>query len=113
MREHQEHFDTFALDKDPKPVTAEIQQKLDHGKINEIHGMATICAILMPSLLPSCMQFVEDGCSFIDGEVIQKLLEVLADGTIECQKGFHHRPCDSNATGGHYKRVIEIKCLTD
>ena len=67
----------------------------------------------MPTLLPSCMQFVEDGCTFVDLEVIPKLLEVSSDGTIECQKGFHNRPCDSNATGGHYKRVIEIKCLTD
>ena len=67
----------------------------------------------MPALLLSYMQFVENGCSFIDGEVMQKLLEVSADGTIECQKIFHHRPCDSNATGGHYKRVVEIKCLTD
>ena len=67
----------------------------------------------MPALLPSCMQFVEDGCTLVDREVIPKLLEVSSDGTIECQKGFHNRPCDSNATGGHYKRVIEIKCLTD
>ena len=76
LREHQEHFDSFVLQKDAKPVSAEIQQKLDHGKINEIHGIVTICAILMPSLLPSCMQFVEDGCSFVDGDVIPKLLEV-------------------------------------
>ena len=67
----------------------------------------------MPSLLPSCMQFVGDGCSFVDGEVIDKLLEVSSDGTIECQKGYHNRPCNSNATGGHYRRVVEIKCLTD
>ena len=67
----------------------------------------------MPALLPSCMQFVEGGSTFVDGEVIPKLLEVSSDGTIEYEKGFHNRPCDSNATGGHYKRVIEIKCLTD
>ena len=96
-------FDTFVLQKDPKPVSAEIQQKLDHGKINEIHRIATICAILMPSLLPSCIQFVEDGCYFVDGDVIPKLLEVSPDGTIECQKGFHYRLCDSNATRGHYR----------
>ena len=113
MREHQEHFDTFVLQKDVKPVSAEIQQKLDHDKINEIHRIATICAILIASLLPSCMQFVEDGCFFVDGDVIPKLLEVLSDGTIECQKGFYYGLCDSNATEGHYRRVIEIKCLTD
>ena len=67
----------------------------------------------MPALLPSCMQFVEDGCTLVDREVIPKLMEVSFDGIIECQKGFHNRPCDSNATDGHYKRVIEIKCLTD
>ena len=113
LREQQEHFDTFVLDKDPKPVTEEVQCKLDHGKINEIYGIVTICSILMPALLPSCMQFVEDGCTFVDGDVILKLLEVSSDGTIECQIGFHNRPCDSNATGGYYKRVVEIKCLTD
>ena len=113
LREHQEHFDTFVLKKDPKPFSTEIQRKLDHGKINEIHGIATICAILMPSLLPSCMQFVEDGCCFVDGDVIPKLLEVSSDGIIECHKGNHYRPCDSNAIGGHYRRVVEIKCLSD
>ena len=59
------------------------------------------------------MQFVGDGCSFVDGEVIEKLLEVSSDGTIECQKGYHNRPCNSNATVEHYRRVAEIKCLTD
>ena len=67
----------------------------------------------MPALLPSCMQLLEDGCTFIEGDVIQKLLEVSTDGVIECQNGFHQRPCNSNATGGHYKHVIEIKCIYD
>ena len=45
----------------------------------------------MPALLASCIQLVEDECTFIEDDVIQKLLEVSTDGVMECQNGFHQR----------------------
>ena len=75
-------------------ISPDVQRRLDQGKLNEIHGTATICAVLMPALLPSCMQLVENGYTFIEGDVIQKLLEVSIDGVIGCQNGFHQRPCN-------------------
>ena len=59
------------------------------------------------------MQVVEDGCTFLHGDIIENLLEVSSDGYIECQKGFHCRDCKSNASLGHYRRTIKIKYITD
>ena len=51
LREQQEHFDTFILKRDPKPVSEEVKCRMEHGKLNEINGVSTICAILMPSCM--------------------------------------------------------------
>lgn len=108
--EVQEHYDEFILQKNPKPVSKELKGKFDMGNKNEIHG---ITAILVPALLPPCMQVVEDGCSFLHGDIIPILLEVSTDGYIECQKGYHCRDCNTNAPFGHYRCTIEIKYITD
>ena len=67
----------------------------------------------MPTLLSPCMQLVEDGCNFLHGKLIHRMVEVSSDGVIECQKGFHQRECVSSCALGHYKRIVEIKCVTD
>ena len=81
----------------------ELQQKLNHGLANEIHGISTVASVLMPSLLPSCMTLTEDGCKFLHGSVISNLLEVSSDGVIECKHKLNRKLCTSNANGGHYK----------
>ena len=90
-----------------------LRQKLIFGAENEIHGTSTVAFILMPMLLPPCMQFVEDGCNFLHGKLIHRMVEVSCDGVTECQRGFHHRSCVSSCVMGHYKRIVEIKCLTN
>ena len=59
------------------------------------------------------MQLVEDGCNFLHGKLIHRMVEVPCDGVIECQKGFYHRQCVSWCVMGHHKRIVEIKCVTD
>ena len=59
------------------------------------------------------MQLVKDGCNFLHGKLIHRMVGVSCDGMIECQRGFHHRSCVSSCVIGHYKRIKEIKCLTD
>ena len=85
----------------------------DHGISNEIHGISTVTNILMPSLLPNCMVFVEDGCQFLHGNVQDFLFEVSSDGIIMCQHNRNGQNCGSNCTGGHYKRIVEIKSRYD
>ena len=111
--ESQEHYEKFIERKECQKVSDEIQLKLDPGISNEIHGIATISSILVPTLLPGCMQVVEAGCSFLHGNIIKNLLEVSCDGYIECQKNCHHRSCNTIAPCGHYKQTIEIKYLTN
>ena len=79
----------------------------------QIHGIATLACIIMPSLLPPCMQLVEPGVTFVHGNNIEYLLEVSTDGLIECQKGYHHRDCYSPNNFGHYSRVVEVKSIYD
>lgn len=57
------------------------------------------------------MQLVEDGCSFIHGDVIQNMMEVSCDGIIECQRDYHDRSCFSVVSNEHHKRILEIKCV--
>ena len=113
LREQQEHYDEYILRKKPKEKSMALTQKLIFGAENEVHGTSTVACILMPMLLPPCMQLVEDGCNFLHGKLIHRMVEVSCDGVIECQRGFHHRSCVSSCVMGHYKRIVEIKCLTD
>ena len=59
------------------------------------------------------MGYVEDGCKFLHGQVMEHLLKVSSDGIIMCQKERNGRCCYSNTTGGHYKRIVEIKSIYD
>ena len=77
--------------KKPKEKSAALKEKLTFGAVNEIHGTSTVACILMPTLLPPCMQLVEDGCNFLHGKLIHRMVEVSCDGVIQCQRGFHHR----------------------
>ena len=60
----------------------EFIQEQKHENINpaddfvqaELDGMTTVATIFMPSLLPSCAVLYEEGCSFIDGRVKNRLI---------------------------------------
>ena len=84
--ESQEHYDEYILHKPKKEPSLQLQQMFDHGIANEIHGISTVTNILIPSLLPNCMVYVEDGCQFLHGNVQENLLEVSSDGIILCHK---------------------------
>ena len=51
--------------------------------------------------------------NFYMGNVQEFLLEVSSDGIIMCQNNRNGRNCESNCTGGHYKRIVEIKSIYD
>ena len=103
--ESQEHYDKFILNKQPKEISKEMQNRFDLGNKNEYHSIAAICSMLVLGLLPACMQVVEDGCTFLHGDIIENLLVVSSDGYIECQKGYHCRDCNTNASFRHYQRT--------
>lgn len=48
----------------------------------QIHAVATLTHVVMPSLFPSCAKFYELGNFFVDGEYRHNLLEVSPDGVI-------------------------------
>ena len=56
---------------------------------------------------------LKDGCQFLHGNVHEHILEVSSDGIIMCKHERNGRACDSNCTGGHYKRIVEIKTIYD
>ena len=59
----------------------------------------------MPAFLPDCYRYLEVGPSFISGAEKEQLIEVSADGVVQCM--------DSNCTNTHThakKIIIENKC---
>ena len=79
LREQQEHYDEYILGKKPKEKSAALRQKLIFGAVNEIHGTSTVACIPMSTLLPPCMHLVEDGCNFLHGKLIHRMVEVSCD----------------------------------
>ena len=48
----------------------------------QIHAIATLTHIVMPTLFPRCAKFYEVGNYFLHGDTRAKLLEVSPDGLI-------------------------------
>ena len=59
LRQAQEHYDKYILHKPRKEVSTELQKMFDYGIANEVHEISSVSNILIPSLLPNCMVYVE------------------------------------------------------
>lgn len=58
------------------------RERMAHGKKHEVHAFATVSALLMPALLPSCCTLYERGMQFYPGDHREKLMEESPDGRI-------------------------------
>ena len=66
------------------PQAQEVQERMQHGTVNEVNGIATLVGLFMPAMMPSCCKYVEDGANFVNGISIPKLLEISTDGLLQC-----------------------------
>lgn len=81
--------------------------RLQHGKVNEIHGLATLVGAILPALRPNCQRLFEVGAYFIHSPIRQHMLEVSPDGVIMCTEG---NQCTHQDDENHKKIAVEIKC---
>ena len=83
-----------------------LKKKFDHGTKNEVNATAMLISIIVPAYLPACYSFYEVGPTLIHTAEGKKLLEVSADGVLQCSLG---RDCPNYSI--HHDRciLIEIK----
>ena len=64
---------------------------------------------MIPALKPKCYSFYEVGPQFIHGQTQENLIEVSADGIIECPVG---PTCSNKKIADPHKHiVVEAKCM--
>ena len=78
----------------------------DHGTRNKINAIATLVSTIVPAYLPACFAFYEVGPCFISGESRKNILEVSADGILQCAFGEN---CPNVDIHGPRRIVVEIK----
>ena len=79
-----------------------------HICIPQINALATISGLLLPALRARCHSLFEVGPVFVHGQNWQKLIEVSADGFIDCLEGEN---CNlKEITTKHGKVIVEAKC---
>ena len=87
-----------------------MQTKFDHGTKNEVNATATLITTVVPAYLLACFAFYKVGPAFIGCENQPKLLEVSADGILQCSSG--GETCPNYSIHGDQRIVIEIKSPT-
>ena len=74
-----------------------------------MHAISTLVGLILPALKTKCYTFYEVGPQFIQGQNIGNLIEVSADGIIECQIG---PTCSNKSIPDQHKHiVVEAECL--
>ena len=64
----------------------------------------------MPTLLPQCVTYIEDGTNFIDADNTKWLLEVSTDGYIKCSDhNGNNVSCSKVLNYEHYDMIMKVK----
>ena len=88
----------------------QLLKKFDHGTKNEVNAIATLISTVVPAYLPACYAFYEVSPAFVGCDQNPKLLEVSADGILQCLLG--QESCPNYHIHGDCKIVVEIKSPT-
>ena len=86
-----------------------MKKYIQFGKENEVHAISTLVGLILPALKTKCYSFFELGPQFIQGQNRVNLIEVSADGIIECPIG---PTCSNKRVPDQHKRiVVKAKCM--
>ena len=105
LKQKERHY-VFVRGRQEPPVSRELQKMFDHGTRNKINAIATLVSTIVPAYLPACFAFYEVGPCFISGESRKNILEVSADGILQCAFGEN---CPNADIHGPRRIVVEIK----
>ena len=106
LQKQKEHHYVHVRGRKPPPIPVELQKKFDHGTRNEVNATATLISTIAPAYLPACFAFYEIGPSFIHTQNGKKILEVSADGVMQCTLG---EACPNYQVHGNRRILIEFK----
>ena len=106
LLKQKEHHYMFVRGREEPPVTPELQKMFDYGTHNETNAIATLVSTIVPAYLPACYAFYEVGPCFISGESRKSIIEVSADGILQCSFG---EGCPNAHIHGTRRIVVEIK----
>ena len=112
-------FDTLKAEKQqvnmyvkkrPAPdFTDKVKKYIQFRKENEVHAISTLVGLILPALKTKCYSFYEVGPQFIQGQNRPKLIDVSADGIIECPLG---PTCSNKRVPDQHKHiVVKAKCV--
>lgn len=105
LKSAHEHFDEYVYHKGPKQFTDEENERLEHGRNNEIHAFGVIASTFMPALLPTCATLYEEGPTIMSGENRDSLICISPDGFIK-----HEHEVNTCVAEEHENRTLELKC---
>ena len=90
----------------PPPILPDLQKEFDHGTKNEVNATATLVTTILPAYLPACYAFYVVGPAFIHTNDGKKILEVSADGVLQCSIG---KDCPNYHVHGDRRILVEFK----
>ena len=107
LAKQKEHHYQYIRGRKPPPTPPELQKFFDHGTRNEVNAISTLISTAVPAYLPACYAFYEVGPSFVHSNLRPFILEVSADGLLQCSDGTvncpnYHIHCDRRI-------LVEIK----
>ena len=109
LKAEKQHVNVFVKKRPQPEFSDDVKKYINFGKENEVHAISALVGLILPALKPKCYSLYEVGPQFIHGKTRQNLIEVSADGIIECPNG---PTClNKRAADPHKCIVVEAKCI--
>ena len=87
LQKQKEHHYVHVCRRKPPPIPPDLQKKFDHGTKNEVNATSTLITTVAPAFLSACYSFYKVGPAFVHMQDGKELLEVSADGVLQCLLG--------------------------
>ena len=84
LQKQKEHHYVHVRGRKPPPIHPDLQKKFDHGTKNEVNATAKLVTTVAPAFLPACYAFYDIGPAFVRTQDGKHILEVSADGVMQC-----------------------------
>ena len=109
LKAEKQHLNVYVKKRPVPDFTDKVKKYKQFRKENEVHAFSTLVGLILPALKTKCYSFYEVGPQFIQGQNRVNLIEVSADGIIECPLG---PTCSNKRVPDQHKHiVVEAKCV--
>ena len=106
LQKQKEHHYVHVHGRKPPPIHPDLQKKFDHGTKNEVNTTSTLITTVAPAFLPTCYAFYEVGPTFVHMQDGKHILEVSADGVMQCSLG---KECPNYDIHSDHCILVEFK----